>query len=109
MKIAIGATGTTLTSPIDPRFGRCANFIIFDLDNDIFTVQPNASCNSGGGAGVQAAQFIVQQGAQAVVAGRVGPNAVQVLNAASVKIYVAHEMTAQQAIDAFKARTLTAA
>lgn len=109
MKIAISATGATLTSPVDPRFGRCATFIFFDLDNDTFEAQPNAAGNSRGGAGVQAAQFIVQQGAQAVVAGRVGPNAVQVLNATDVKIYVAQEMTIQQAIDAFKAETLAVA
>ena len=109
MKIAISASGATLTSPVDPRFGRCADFVFFNLDDDTYQVLSNTAGNSGSGAGVQAAQFVIQQGAQALIAGRVGLNAVQVLDAADVKVYVAQEITVQQAIDAFKAGTLAAA
>ena len=33
MKIAISSTGKTLESEIDPKFGRCAYFLIIDVDN----------------------------------------------------------------------------
>ena len=106
MKIAISTTGTTLTDAVDPRFGRCANFIFIDLDGDIFEAQPNTAVGSGHGAGVQTAQFMVGQNVQAIIAGRFGPNAAQVLDAADVQTFVAKEMTVQQAIDAFRAGTL---
>ncbi|MBW2001843.1 MAG: NifB/NifX family molybdenum-iron cluster-binding protein, partial [Deltaproteobacteria bacterium] len=32
MKIAVSSTGTDLNSEIDPRFGRCAYFIIVNTD-----------------------------------------------------------------------------
>jgi predicted Fe-Mo cluster-binding NifX family protein len=114
MKIAITTTGTTLTDAVDPRFGRCANFIFVDtdlvgLDSDTAETQPNTAVSSGHGAGVQAAQFVVERGAEAIIAGRFGPNAAQVFQTANVKTYIAQEMTVQQAIDAFRAGTLSAA
>jgi predicted Fe-Mo cluster-binding NifX family protein len=32
MKIAVSAAGNTLDSLVDPRFGRCAYFIIADVE-----------------------------------------------------------------------------
>ena len=32
MKVAISSAGKDLTSPIDPRFGRCAYFVIVDTE-----------------------------------------------------------------------------
>ncbi|MCJ7594880.1 MAG: dinitrogenase iron-molybdenum cofactor biosynthesis protein, partial [Desulfobacterales bacterium] len=33
MKIAVSSTGNHLDSPIDPRFGRCAYFVIIETDD----------------------------------------------------------------------------
>ena len=114
MKIAISTTGSTLADAVDPRFGRCASFIFVDLDSvdldgNAFQTQPNTAVSSGHGAGVQAAQFVVQQDVKAVIAGRFGPNAAAVFATAAVKTYIAQKMTVQQAIDAFRAGTLPAA
>lgn len=32
MKIAVSATGKSLDSDMDPRFGRCNGFVLFDSD-----------------------------------------------------------------------------
>ncbi len=110
MKIVISASGATLSSPVDPRFGRCPYYLFVDTETDPVKVhaQQNTSAASGSGAGIQAAQYIVQEGAQAVITGNVGPNAYQVLEAAGVSIYHGQGMTAQAAIDAFKSGELGA-
>ena len=46
-----------------------------------------AGSDSGGGAGIQAAQWVVDQGAEAVISGNLGPKAFQVFSAGDVAVY----------------------
>ncbi|MFP4395346.1 MAG: NifB/NifX family molybdenum-iron cluster-binding protein [Anaerolineales bacterium] len=110
MKIVISASGATLSSPVDPRFGRSLYYLFVDTETDPLQVQAqqNTSAASGSGAGIQAAQYIVQEGARAVITGNVGPNAYQVLEAANIAIYHGQGMTAQDAVDAYKSGELGA-
>ena len=87
MKIAVSSSGDNLEARLDPRFGRCGYFLIIEMDNMEFEVFPNKNAMLGGGAGIQSAQFVASKGAQAVITGRCGPNAVQTLNAAGIKLY----------------------
>jgi len=102
MKIAITSSGTTLQSGVDPRFGRCPYYIIYDTENDSFEAIENKSSLAGGGAGIQAAQNISDMKAEAVITGNVGPNAFRVLSAASVKIYSGATGSIKDAIEKFK-------
>jgi predicted Fe-Mo cluster-binding NifX family protein len=86
MKVAISAVGPTLDAGIDPRFGRCQQFIIADPDTGDYEVLTNSSAMSGGGAGISAAQMIIKAGVKAVITGNCGPNAHQVLSAAGIKV-----------------------
>ena len=56
MKVMISASGDTLDSSVDPRFGRCAYFVLVDTDSLQFEAFPNDSAMASGGAGIQAAQ-----------------------------------------------------
>ena len=47
MKIAVSSTGKTLESAIDPRFGRCAYFMIIDTEDMSFEVFDNQNVASG--------------------------------------------------------------
>ncbi len=107
MKIAISASGTTLAARVDPRFGRCAQYLLVDTVSEGFEVLPNAAAMAGGGAGIQAAQVVVESGAQAVISGNLGPNAFQVLAAAGIPAYTVTNMTIAQAVAAFEAGELT--
>jgi predicted Fe-Mo cluster-binding NifX family protein len=99
MKIAITAQGETLESPVDPRFGRAKYFIIYDTDTDKYTAKNNAqNLNAAQGAGIQAAQNIIESGAEAVITGHCGPKAFAVLNAGNVKIIIGATGTVQNAI-----------
>ena len=87
MKVCISSTGTTLDSNVDPRFGRCAFFIIYDTGSDTFEYYENESRNAMGGAGIQAAQKALENKIDAVISGSIGPNAFRVLNSSTIKIY----------------------
>ena len=106
MKIAISAAGTTLAAQVDPRFGRCAQYLIVDTESEDFELLPNAAATAGSGAGIQAAQTIVESGVQAVISGNVGPNAYQVLEAAGIPTYTVNNQSLAQALAAFKAGEL---
>ena len=102
MKIAVSAGGKDLDAPIDPRFGRCAYFIFVNTDDMSFEAFDNESLALGGGAGIQASQFVASKGAKVVLTGNVGPNAVQTLAAAGVEVIVGQTGTVKQAIDDYK-------
>ncbi|ACX52213.1 Dinitrogenase iron-molybdenum cofactor biosynthesis protein [Ammonifex degensii KC4] len=109
MKVAVSATGQGTEALVDPRFGRCPYFVIYDTDSGSYYAVPNPAQAAGGGAGIQAAQTIVAQGVSAVITGNLGPNAFQVLAAAGIKCYVGAGGTVQEAIEAFRQGKLSLA
>ncbi|MBC7234533.1 MAG: NifB/NifX family molybdenum-iron cluster-binding protein [Chloroflexi bacterium] len=108
MKVAISCRGSDLEAAISPIFGRCETFLLVDTETMQVSALPNPACGAPGGAGVQAAQFVLQHGAEAVISGNVGPNALQVFDAAGVPVYSMDDGTARQAVEALKAGALQA-
>jgi predicted Fe-Mo cluster-binding NifX family protein len=108
MKIAVSASGDTLDAMVDPRFGRCPYYIFVDVENDSVEIKKNPSASAGGGAGVQAAQFVIEQEADHVISRNVGPNAFNVFAAADVPVYTVAGTTVRRAVEALKANELEA-
>lgn len=106
MKIAVSSEGSSLDAATSPVFGRCPTYLLVDTETLAFETVPNPAMNQGGGAGIQAAQFIVKQGAKAVLTGNLGPNAFEVLRAAGVQGYLIPEGIVRQAVEAYKAGRL---
>ncbi len=107
MKIAISTTGKTLEAPIDPRFGRAAGFIIYDLESGACEYVDNTqNLNAMQGAGIQSAKHISDSGAQAIVTGHCGPKAFAALKSANVKIYVGASGTVADNIEQYKSGSL---
>lgn len=102
MRLVISAMGQDLGAEVSPVFGRCPTYIFVETDTMAFEAVPNPAMSAPGGAGIQAAQFAVSKGAQAVLTGNVGPNAFNVLQAAGVSLYPVSGGTVQQAVDAYK-------
>lgn len=102
MKICITSEGKTLESKVDPRFGRCQNFIFFDTETDKFEAQENNNVQFQGGAGIQSGQLVASKGIKAVLTGNIGPNAHQVLQSAGVVIFTGVSGTVKEAIEAYK-------
>jgi predicted Fe-Mo cluster-binding NifX family protein len=107
MKIAVSSSGKNLDSLIDPRFGRCAYFLLVETDDMSFEVFDNQSMASGGGAGIQSAQFISSKGAKAVITGNCGPNAVKTLAAAGIEVFLENTGIVREVLQKFKNKELT--
>ncbi|MGC9058288.1 MAG: NifB/NifX family molybdenum-iron cluster-binding protein [Candidatus Nanoarchaeia archaeon] len=89
MKIAVSATASSLDAMMDPRFGRCAYFIIVDVEkNEIKSSESiqNPATTAIGGAGIQAAQLVASKGVEVLISGNIGPNAFSVLSGTGIKI-----------------------
>jgi predicted Fe-Mo cluster-binding NifX family protein len=102
MKIAVTASGPELTSPVDPRFGRCAYFLFVDSETLQFEAVENPNTALTSGAGIQSAQLVAKKGANILLTGSCGPNAFQTLQAAGVEVVVGITGTVQQAVQEYK-------
>ena len=90
MKIAITASKPDLSSPVDPRFGRCPYFIITEVkDNKIGEIEiiKNKNIDQTGGAGISTAQLMAEKDINVVITGNVGPRALDVLNQFNIEVY----------------------
>ncbi|EXJ14176.1 NifB/NifX family molybdenum-iron cluster-binding protein [Imhoffiella purpurea] len=86
MKIIASSTGQDLDAALDPRFGRCAYFALIDTDSGAFEAIPNPYLDAAGGAGTQAAQWVLDQGAEVLLTGKCGPKAAAVLDGSPIRI-----------------------
>jgi predicted Fe-Mo cluster-binding NifX family protein len=107
MIIAIPSKTKALTSDIEPRFGRAKYFILYNTENATFRVaENNHDLPSIQGAGIQAAQTIIEAEAEALIANNCGPKAFRVLNTADIKIFITNNCSVQTAIDLYMANKL---
>ncbi len=104
-KIAITSEGPKMTDRVDPRFGRAGGFVVVDVETMASTYVDNGSSQSmSHGAGIQAAENIINAGASVLLTGSVGPKAFSALKAGGVKIgHNMGGMTVAEAVEAFKA------
>jgi predicted Fe-Mo cluster-binding NifX family protein len=102
MKICISSTGKDLESQLDPRFGRCAYFMIIQTDDMHMDVFENEYKSLGGGAGIQSAAFVHSQGVTAVLTGNCGPNAMKVFSENSIKVFTGQAGVIKNVVETFK-------
>lgn len=103
MRVAVSASGPTLDSQVDPRFGRCAWFVVVDPATMAFEAIENSSVAAAQGAGIATAQMIADKGVEAVLTGNCGPNAYQALSAASIAVVSGIGGTVREAAKAYAA------
>lgn len=102
MKIAIPVDENKVGTGICPSFGRTPYFLIHDPQSGRTEYVLNPAAQAQGGAGIKAAQFVVDSKADVLLTLRCGQNAAEVLNAAGVKIYKASAAVADENLAAFK-------
>jgi len=71
-----------------------------------FEAMANEAIAAPGGAGIQAAQTMVNKGVDVVISGNIGPNAFQVLSTAGVKIATGAYGTVQEAAEMYRSGKL---
>jgi predicted Fe-Mo cluster-binding NifX family protein len=86
MKVAVSSTGDNLDSQVDPRFGRCAYFLIVETETMAYEAIKNEYNALTSGAGIQAASLVASQGVAAVLTGNCGPKAAQALIQGGIEI-----------------------
>ncbi|GMQ59100.1 NifB/NifX family molybdenum-iron cluster-binding protein [Vallitalea sediminicola] len=87
MKICISSTVDNINGLTDGRFGRCPFYAIYDDETKEYEFVENEGAKAAQGAGIKAAQVVVDKGTEVVITGNLGPNAIRVLEAANIKIY----------------------
>jgi len=102
MKIAISAIGSSIDSMLDVRFGRCRYFQIHDTDNGELKVIENVAQFSGGGAGIAAAQQLIDEKVDIIITGSLGPNAFELVEKSGIKAYKSEAMPINIVLEKFK-------
>ncbi len=87
MKIAIPVDQKTNTSNVCISFGRAPYFMIINGATKETIFIDNEAADSQGGAGIKAAQTLVDAGTDVLLTPRCGENAAVVLQKAQIKIY----------------------
>ena len=106
MKIAIPVDEKDMVTNVCVSFGRTPYFLIYDTETKESTFIDNSAATSTGGAGIKAAQTIVDNKVNALLTPRCGENAADVLGAADIKIYKTNSISAKENINTFIAGKL---
>jgi len=102
MKIGVSSTGPEISSSADPRFGRCSHFAIYDTNDNSYRFISNNAQQAGGGAGIAAAQQMIDEDVEIILTGNMGPNAYNVIKGNSIKVFRIGAATIEKAIQLFR-------
>ncbi len=103
MKIAITANNNDMNSEIDPRFGRAKYFAIVDTESNNYCISENSMAyDAPQGAGIQAAQKIINLAVEVLITGNCGPKAFRVLEEAGIDVYNVKEGKIMSIVEKFK-------
>ncbi|WDV44278.1 NifB/NifX family molybdenum-iron cluster-binding protein [Clostridiaceae bacterium M8S5] len=101
MKICFTSQGQNLEAEVDGHFGRCPYFVVYDTETKELECHVNEGPKSEHGAGIAAAQQIQQLNIDALVTGRLGPNAKKIIEEIDMKVYKKEAETVKENIDMF--------
>jgi len=106
MKILLPVNEQDLKTELSPSFGRAPFYMVHETETNQTTFIENMAATSPGGAGIKAAQSIVDLHADVVITPRCGENAADVLKEANIRLYQSISDTALHNIEAFMNNTL---
>jgi predicted Fe-Mo cluster-binding NifX family protein len=101
MKIAVPADQNNMKTSVSASFGRAAFYLVYDSETQEGKFIDNTAAAAAGGAGIKAAQLVVDSGADVLLTPRCGENAADVILAANIRMYRTLYESAKQNIDAF--------
>lgn len=101
MKIAIPVDENSKETGVCISFGRTPWFLIYDTVTEEKSFINNEAATSQGGAGIKAAQTLVDKNVEAALLPRCGQNAADVFKAGNIKIYKTKNLVVNENIKAF--------
>lgn len=102
MIIAIPVEEKSMETNVCPSFGRTPYFLIYNTDTKESKFLDNSAIASEGGAGIKAAQTIVDNQVSALLTPRCGENAAAVLKTAEISMYKTVSTSLQETLRAFQ-------
>lgn len=102
MKIVIPVDENKQETKVCASFGRAPYYMVYDTESKTTEYISNSAAQAQSGAGVKAAQLVVDSGADALLTVRCGQNAADVLKAAEMKIYKTEFAEAAENLAAFQ-------
>ncbi|HZK53775.1 MAG TPA: NifB/NifX family molybdenum-iron cluster-binding protein [Desulfosporosinus sp.] len=100
MIIAMPVDEQSMETTVCQSFGRTPYFLIYDTESMESVFLNNSGAASQGGAGIKAAQTIVDHKVSALLTPRCGENAAEVINATNIKMYKTINDSIKDNIDA---------
>lgn len=107
MIITLPVTSKDTQTSLYHSFGRAPYFMMFNTETEEATYIENTAMSQHGGAGISAAQKVVDQGSNVVLVPRCGQNALDVLRGANIEIYEAASGQAMTLIKAYQSHELS--
>ncbi|MEW5786200.1 MAG: NifB/NifX family molybdenum-iron cluster-binding protein [Bacillota bacterium] len=108
MRIAVSTSGSGPEAAVVSCFGRCNYFTVYDTDNGVYS-NLLISKKRRVGAGIRAAQTILEHNIGAVITESIGPHAYEALKAAGILCYTAVNGTVKDCVAAYLKGRLPAA
>lgn len=107
MKIAVSSTEQSQEAVLDPRFGRCEFFMIYNTETKENKRVKNIAITATGGAGIEAANQLCEEEIEVVITGELGPNAFKILEKVGIKAFSCAEISVVQALEKYQNGQLT--
>lgn len=86
MKFLLAANEKDPHSKISPVFARAYFFAIYDTETKIINFVTNEACQSQSGAGIKAAQLVVDLNIDTLIVVRLGEKSYDILKLANIKV-----------------------
>ncbi|MDO9546139.1 MAG: NifB/NifX family molybdenum-iron cluster-binding protein [Pelolinea sp.] len=107
MNIAITLSDNKgLDSTLSSVFARCPFYMLIDPETKIFTIEENPAQNASGGAGIKAAQWMIDKEVSGVISGSVGPKAHDVLSSAKIPAFKSKGESIEETLKAYLGKEL---
>ena len=101
MIIAIPVEDNAEDTNVCVSFGRTPWFLFCNTETDTKQLLENPAASASGGAGVKAAQFVIDRHTDVLITVRGGENAAEVLLAAEIQVYKAQGKTVKENLTAY--------
>lgn len=106
MNICVTASGEGLDSEVDPRFGRCSYFVIYDPETRNVESISNEAAVTSCGTGIKATEIVANAGVDVLLTGTVGPNAFSIFSELGIDVQIGIKGTVREAIRQYEAGEL---
>ncbi len=102
MKIALSSSGNEREALLSLHFGRCSYFAFYDEETGEWNFEANPGARETSGAGINAAQCIIDKGVYVLLTGEVGPKAWRVLQSVPVEAFRLPEVSLKEAVKMYQ-------